>query len=68
MKQIVVTLETLEIQTMEKTGDKASIIKVNLYSFLNKYAIDSTMKKQIYPIHVCLTFCLLSKLCRGSQY
>ncbi|XP_022149003.1 putative phospholipid-transporting ATPase 9 isoform X2 [Momordica charantia] len=36
MKQIVVTLETLEIQTMEKTGDKASIIKASRQCVLDQ--------------------------------
>ena len=40
MKQIVITLETSEIQVLEKTGDKASIIKVNIYSFLVKCTIE----------------------------
>ena len=41
MKQIIITLESSEIQAIEKSGDKASIIKVNLYSILVKYRIDS---------------------------
>lgn len=31
MKQIIITLESPQIQALEKAGDKAAITKVNLY-------------------------------------
>lgn len=35
MKQIIITLETPEIQALERTGEKDMITKVNLYTALD---------------------------------
>lgn len=37
MKQIIINLDTPEIQALEKAGDKAVIAKVNILKVLDTY-------------------------------